>query len=413
MGLCLEVPTLRPPPEGPLFRGTLALRRVPLEADPTLRAWDAADDLLIDWIEGEAQGGPDFPAPTGLPTSATLVVGDRFGAIALGLLTGPGGSAFTAEAPLRLYDDSVLTARAVLENARLVPGLVDRLSVEPVDRLAALSTGTVDRVLLKIPRSLGALEGVLHDLRPSLAEGAVVIGAGMTRRIHRSTLDAMATVIGPTVTSHARRKARLVHTSLDADAPVPAPAWPLRWSHDGLRLANYPGVFSAAGLDQGARAFLDAIPELLADRELRGRAVDLGCGNGVLGISLALRCPALEWEFRDVSFNALRSASDNFAHNVPGRSANFVAADALERYEEGSAELIVCNPPFHARGARSDRTAWAMFSGARRALTAEGELWVVGNRHLGYVPKLQRLFAQVDVVGSTPKFVVLRARTRG
>jgi 16S rRNA (guanine1207-N2)-methyltransferase len=50
-----------------------------------------------------------------------------------------------------------------------------------------------------------------------------------------------------------------------------------------------------------------------------------------------------------------------------------------------------------------------MFTGARRVLAPGGELWVVGNRHLGYHVKLRRLFGNCRLVASDPKFVVLRA----
>ena len=50
-----------------------------------------------------------------------------------------------------------------------------------------------------------------------------------------------------------------------------------------------------------------------------------------------------------------------------------------------------------------------MFAGARAALRPGGELWVVGNRHLGYHARLRRLFGNCEVVACDPKFVVLRA----
>ena len=50
--------------------------------------------------------------------------------------------------------------------------------------------------------------------------------------------------------------------------------------------------------------------------------------------------------------------------------------------------------------------------GRHRALQVGGELWVVGNRHLAHHAKLQRIFRNCEVVGSSPKFVVLRAIRR-
>jgi 16S rRNA (guanine1207-N2)-methyltransferase len=38
-----------------------------------------------------------------------------------------------------------------------------------------------------------------------------------------------------------------------------------------------------------------------------------------------------------------------------------------------------------------------------------GEIWVVGNRHLGYHAKLKHLFYNCDIVASNARFVVLRA----
>ena len=46
---------------------------------------------------------------------------------------------------------------------------------------------------------------------------------------------------------------------------------------------------------------------------------------------------------------------------------------------------------------------------ARAALVTGGELWIVGNRHLGYHAKLARLFRGVQQVAANPKFVVLKA----
>ncbi len=65
--------------------------------------------------------------------------------------------------------------------------------------------------------------------------------------------------------------------------------------------------------------------------------------------------------------------------------------------------------PFHPAQLVGDFLAWRMFQQARAALTEQGELWLVGNRHLGYHVKLKRLFRRVEQIAATPKFVVLMA----
>jgi 16S rRNA (guanine1207-N2)-methyltransferase len=96
---------------------------------------------------------------------------------------------------------------------------------------------------------------------------------------------------------------------------------------------------------------------------------------------------------------------------VPGH-AEFRVGDGLAGVPDGSVDLVLNNPPFHSHQATTDATAWRMITGAKRVLRPGGELWVVGNRHLGYHVKLKRLFGNSRLVASDPKFVVLRAVKR-
>ena len=151
--------------------------------------------------------------------------------------------------------------------------------------------------------------------------------------------------------------------------------------------------------------------------------VDLGCGNGVLGTVAALDNPMAEVTFVDDSALALDAARSTFAATVGSdRPARFVwgnglsdwlrsdaASDEVTGIAPGSVGLVLTNPPFHEQRARGDAVAWQMFSDARAALRPGGELWAVGNRHLGHHAKLTRLFGNCEVVASSPKFVVLRA----
>jgi 23S rRNA (guanine1835-N2)-methyltransferase len=83
--------------------------------------------------------------------------------------------------------------------------------------------------------------------------------------------------------------------------------------------------------------------------------------------------------------------------------------DAGRGLAPGIADLVLCNPPFHAQGARRDDVAARMFVAARRALAPGGSLVVVGNRHLGHHRTLRDHFDVVRTVGSDERFVVLRA----
>jgi len=54
--------------------------------------------------------------------------------------------------------------------------------------------------------------------------------------------------------------------------------------------------------------------------------------------------------------------------------------------------------------------ALTMFQDAAQVLRKDGELWVVGNRHLGYHIKLKRWFSDLELLASNSKFVLFRAR---
>ncbi|GAA5017678.1 methyltransferase [Kitasatospora paranensis] len=371
--------------------GELDLTRFPEDPRDLLRAWDAADDYLLRHL---AESGTDL-------SGTVAVVGDRWGALA---------TALAAHHPVQI-GDSHLGRRATLANlARNHPGQADRVTLlttrdTPPDR--------VDVLLVRVPKSLALLEDQLHRLAPAVHRDTVIVATGMVTEIHTSTLKLFEAILGPTRTSLAVRKARLVHTTPDPGlARTPSP-WPLRYAlpedigaASGRTVTNHAGVFCAERLDIGTRFLLRHLPR----RGGPETVVDLGCGNGVVGTAAALANPAAELLFLDESYQAVASAEETFRANLgPDAPARFEVGDGMADVAPGSVDLVLNNPPFHTHQALTDATAWRMFTGARRALRPGGELWVVGNRHLGYHVKLKRLFGNCRTVASDPKFVLLRA----
>ena len=107
---------------------------------------------------------------------------------------------------------------------------------------------------------------------------------------------------------------------------------------------------------------------------------------------------------------AVESAIDNFVNTFgESREAEFLQTDCLHGVEEDSASLVLCNPPFHQDNAINDDVAWQMFTESKVVLVKGGELWVIGNRHLGYHAKLKHLFGNCEVVASNKKFTLLKA----
>ncbi|MCX4703025.1 methyltransferase [Streptomyces sp. NBC_01373] len=372
--------------------GELALSRFPEDPRERLRAWDACDEYLLRYL-----------ADQDVPLSGTVVVvGDRWGALV---------TALAAHRPAQITD-SYLTqeaTRANLARAGVETGAVRLLTTQDPP------PGRVDVLLVRVPKSLALLEDQLLRLAPSVHEGTVVVGTGMVKEIHTSTLQLFERILGPTRTSLAEKKARLIFCTPEPSQERAANPWPYSYElPDGIGLVsgrtvvNHAGVFCADRLDIGTRFLLEHLPDSRAGR----RVVDLGCGNGVVGTAMALADPGAEVLFVDESFQAVASAEATFkANGVPGH-AEFRVGDGLAGVPADSVDLVLNNPPFHSHQATTDTTAWRMFTGARRALRPGGELWVIGNRHLGYHLKLRRLFGNSQLVASGPKFVVLKAVKR-
>ncbi|MEU4064871.1 methyltransferase [Streptomyces wedmorensis] len=375
--------------------GAFTLTRFPEDPRDQLRAWDASDEYLLGDL---AEAGVDL-------SGTVAVLGDRWGALVTALqAAGPG--------ELVQISDSYLGRRATQANlarAGAAPDAVRLLTTQdpPPER--------VDVLLVRVPKSLALLEDQLHRLRPAVHEGTVVVGTGMVKDIHTSTLRLFERILGPTRTSLAVKKARLIHTTPDpALAPSRNP-WPYRYDLPadtpapglpGLTVTNHAGVFCADRLDIGTRFLLANLPGGFGP----ARVADLGCGNGVVGLAIALHEPQADLVFADESYQAVASAEENFRTHVGGgRTAEFLVGDGLSDLPAGSVDLVLNNPPFHSHQATTDRTARRMFTDARRALRPGGELWVVGNRHLGYHVTLRRIFGNSDLVASDRKFVVLRA----
>jgi 23S rRNA (guanine1835-N2)-methyltransferase len=362
----------------------LDLIRLPDQPHEPLQAFDAADEYLLNQLHGQ-----------GLSSIAqVLILNDSFGALAASL---------AGHAQVISSGDSHLGHLGLQVNL-----LRNQLPADAVKFVPASATaqGPFDVVLIRVPKTLALLEEQLIRLQGQLAPGAQVIAAAMIKHLPRAAGDLLEKYIGPLQASLAVKKARLLIATPEA-RPVAVSPYPTRYQLDkpAIALVNHANVFCREDLDIGTRAFLPHLPKHLS----RMRVADLGCGNGVLGIAYALGSPEAELTLVDESYMAVQSAEENWRAALGERPVDIRAGDGLAEQAEDSLDLVLCNPPFHQQQVVGDFLAWRMFQQARAALVTGGELWIVGNRHLGYHAKLKRLFRGVEQVAATPKFVVLKA----
>lgn len=367
-------------------QGNFELQRLPLRSNELLRAWDAADEYLLNYL-----------AEVNLPNlgNTTLIINDSFGALA---------TALAPFAPMSL-SDSYLAQQATRLNLK-----ANGLNEQTVHLLNSLQAPIVpiDLLLVKAPKTLALLEDLLHRLRPYLHSKSKIVVAGMLKNLPPSVWSIIQRLIGPTQNSLAKKKARLIFAEFNPELAIPANPYPVTYTLERTQysICNHANVFSREQLDIGTRFFLQHLP-----RHFSGKAiVDLGCGNGIVGLMAAAGNPDAKLHFVDESFMAVASAEQNFTQAFGNsRSAIFTVGDTLEEFPAKSVDLILCNPPFHQQQTIGDHLAVKMFKQALKTLRPEGELWVIGNRHLGYQSYLAKLFGASRLVASNSKFVIVKA----
>jgi len=374
--------------------GSYTLQRLPIIANETLRAWDAADELLLNTVHDSLLINKKNIQPM-------LIVNDTFGALTVALNT----------YALDNWSDSFISHLAASENLKSNEitktesiGLIP--STEELNQKYKL-------VLIKIPKTLSLLEDQLHKLKPHIDKDTKIIGAAMTKHIHNSTLELFDKIIGTTTTSLAKKKARLIFAENDKEPKTHSP-YPRTLSDDKsqLNLVNYANVFSKDKLDVGTRFLIQNMDQCPNAEHI----IDIGCGNGALGIIAKRHQPNAKISFIDESYNAVASAQDSYhlAYPESAADASFQVGNALAQFTPstsmGKTQLILCNPPFHQVHSIGDHIAWEMFKQSREALETDGEMWVVGNRHLGYHIKLKKVFGNCRTIASNPKFVILAAK---
>lgn len=371
--------------------GELAISRVPYAQKETLQAFDQADLLVLNHLHKE-----------GLlhATCRVLVVNEAFGAITCALTK---SLQFLAGPMPTLWSDSHMAWLGLQYNAQ-----ANSLPVAHFVAAQDTPEGPFDVVILRLPKSHALLRDQLQRMLPQLVPGALIIMPVMVKHMDNSVYQLLESVLGGLSSSLAHKKARLVFAikpaqALEQDPKPEQTCWQIPML--GLSLQHFSGVFGRTKLDAGAQALLDQFP-----LGPYNKVIDLGCGNGIQAIVAAKKWPQCQVIGVDESYMSVASATINANNNGVAAQCEFRAGDCLTAMAEQSADLILCNPPFHQERVMGDQVAMRMFAQSARVLTKEGELWVVGNRHLGYHAKLKRWFQRVEQVGNHPKFIVLKAQ---
>ncbi|MEV6070137.1 class I SAM-dependent methyltransferase [Nocardia sp. NPDC052001] len=363
------------------------LRRYPDVEAVNLYAVDAADRLLLDEAaDALAAAGDDRVA----------VIDDGYGALTLG------AAAAHDLRGLRVHQDLLTGELALANNARQA-GLTDRYTVcELGERLLA----DVRVVLWRLPRALSGIAETADAIARYAAPEVRVYAGGRDKYLTPAMNAVLAESFGAVQASRGRQKSRVL---LATDPkPVGELRFPLRNRLDdhGLEVVAHGAAFSGSRLDIGTRFLLDYLKRMKPDAR---DAIDLGCGTGILAVALAKARPCIRVTATDQSAAAVASTRATAAANDVADRITVLRDDAMSSAPDNSADLVVCNPPFHVGAAVHTGSAIKMFSETGRVLRPGGELWTVYNTHLNYRGVMERLVGKTEVIGRNRKFTVTRS----
>lgn len=332
---------------------------------------DAVAHLMLD------EAGPLPPV--------VLVVEDAGGALTR--------AALEAGATVRTCCDDLADELAVPEDCR-------------IDALTPEALAGVELVLWRLPKALGAVEETAQALAAAASTpGLRVVAGGRVKHMTRAQNDVLGRSFADVRASLGRQKSRVLH----AAGPRPGPArWPQRrpLPELGLEVVAHGAAFATNRLDAGTALLVRALDDARPDPG--PVAVDLGCGSGILAAWLAGH--GFEVTGTDVSRAAVASTRATAA--ASGVRVEAVRAVGLTGWAPGSVDLVVTNPPFHRGTAKETTDTLAMFSDAGHALAPGGELWVVWNAHLPYLPELRRRVGPTTIEARDRSYVVTRSLRR-
>ncbi len=156
---------------------------------------------------------------------------------------------------------------------------------------------------------------------------------------------------------------------------------------ESLRFQTNDKVFSPSSVDRGTLAMLSTISPTSQDKIL-----DLGCGYGIVGISLARAFAPERVILCDISEDAIALAKENALLNeLP--ELDIRISNGFENIPESDFTLILSNPPYHT----DFSVAKHFIETSYKRLAIGGRLVMVTKRLDWYKNKLTTVFGGVRV----------------
>lgn len=162
-------------------------------------------------------------------------------------------------------------------------------------------------------------------------------------------------------------------------------------------------IFSKNKIDDGSRTLLETINKKCT---LSGHGLDLGCGLGVIAISLIKKFKTT-FDMVDINATAVRLSKENLSKNNVQRSATVFESDGFENVND-IYDFIVTNPPI-----KTGKTKlFELMNGAYEHLKSNSQLILVIRKDHGMESLkkyLIELFGNCEILERNKGYYILQS----
>ena len=162
-------------------------------------------------------------------------------------------------------------------------------------------------------------------------------------------------------------------------------------------------VFSRDTVDFGSRVLIEAF----SDEDIpRGEILDVGCGYGPIGLSLAHSTKRFV-HMVDVNERAMELAKENASLNKI-ENIEVYESSVYENVTKKDFAAVVSNPPIRA----GKKIVHSIIEGAKEHLQRKGTLTIVIQKKQGAPSakkKMEEVFGQVEVVTSSKGYYIFKS----
>ncbi|ODM26716.1 class I SAM-dependent methyltransferase [Acetivibrio mesophilus] len=167
-----------------------------------------------------------------------------------------------------------------------------------------------------------------------------------------------------------------------------------------IKLNTDAGVFSKKKVDFGSDLLIRSIPPIA------GNILDIGCGYGVIGISLALLNPNSKITMIDINERAVDLASENIRLNGIA-NANVLKSDGFSNVT-GTFEAIVSNPPIRT----GKKVIYPIFENSINFLNPGGSIYLVIQKKQGAnsaIDFLKSVYGNCEVINKKGGYWIIKS----